>query len=238
MPYASIDINIGDVSRKFFYRSGTSDEGVIQQIFIQEDYALNRLRRFEDLIAYGQNQINSGLRPLIVDAGANIGASAVYFALKFPSAQGVAIEPDKDNFDLLQLNAGGLDLEPVWGGVASSAGFMDVIDVGEGSWGFRTGPVTTNASGVHAVTVNNIYQKHSQNCFPFITKIDIEGGEKDLFSQNVEWIARTPLIIIELHDWLMPKGRTSSTFLRCISQHDRDFVHIGENIFSISNNLF
>lgn len=238
MTHASIDISIGDVSRTFYYRPGTSDEGVIQQIFIQEDYALHRLRRFGDLIAYGQHKINSGLRPLIVDAGANIGASSVYFALKFPSATGVAIEPDINNFDLLQMNTHGLDFEPVLGGIASSSGFVDVIDVGEGSWGYRTGPISANPTGVPATTINTIYNNHCRGCFPFITKIDIEGAEKDLFSQNIEWIAETPLIIIELHDWLMPKGRTSSPFLQCISQQDRDFIHIGENIFSLSNTLY
>jgi hypothetical protein len=58
-----------------------------------------------------------------------------------------------------------------------------------------------------------------------------------VFSENTEWIARTPLVIVELHDWLLPKAGTSRPFLQCISQLNRDFVSIGEDIYSIANDL-
>ena len=63
-----------------------------------------------------------------------------------------------------------------------------------------------------------------------MAKIDIEGAEQDLFSDNIEWITLTPLLIVELHDWLLPKGRTSRPFLECISKLDRDFVSIAQDI--------
>lgn len=237
MTYSSCDISIGPLSRKFYYRGGTCDEAVIQQILIQQDYSLHRLARFPDIVAYAEARMNQGLRPLVVDAGANIGASAVYFSMKFPAASIVAIEPETDNYGLLCQNTAGLNVEAIRGGVASSPGVMAVVDVGEGSWGMRTGPAGSHDSGVPAVTMDEIYHQHRHACFPLVAKIDIEGGEKDLFSRNVEWVARTPLIIIELHDWLMPRERTSQNFLKCISQLDRDFVHLGENVFSIANNL-
>ena len=70
---------------------------------------------------------------------------------------------------------------------------------------------------------------------PFIVKIDIEGGENDLFANSTSWIDDFPLLIIELHDWLFPMKGTSRNFLMAISKLDRDFVHHGENIFSINN---
>src|SRR5665213_2637829 len=63
------------------------------------------------------------------------------------------------------------------------------------------------------------------------------GTDSDLFSANTEWVAATPLIIIELHDWLLPGKANSRAFLQCNSGFDRDFVYIDENIFSIDNNL-
>lgn len=33
----------------------------------------------------------------------------------------------------------------------------------------------------------------------------------------------------------MPDEGTSRSFLQCVATRDRDFVHIGENIFSIRN---
>ena len=85
--------------------------------------------------------------------------------------------------------------------------------------------------------MNDIYQRFSARCFPFIVKVDIEGGEEDLFSGSTEWVSVTPVLIVELHDWLLTKSASSRKFLQCISQLDRDFVYIGEDVFSISNTI-
>jgi hypothetical protein len=50
-------------------------------------------------------------------------------------------------------------------------------------------------------------------------------------------VARTPILIVELHDWLLPKQSTSGPFLECISKMKRDFVYIGEDIYSIAHDL-
>ena len=70
---------------------------------------------------------------------------------------------------------------------------------------------------------------------PFIVKIDIEGFESDLFAENTDWVNDFPVLIIEMHDWLFPGQRTSSNFLKTIARLDRDFVYLGENVFSIRN---
>jgi hypothetical protein len=70
---------------------------------------------------------------------------------------------------------------------------------------------------------------------PFILKIDIEGFEKDLFSRNLAWIDKFPILIIELHDSTHEGTSNSNNFLSAISKRNRDFLYFGENIFSISN---
>jgi len=115
-----------------------------------------------------------------------------------------------------------------------------VFDPGEGHWGYRTRQVAEDenlADAVPRVTINDIFNSHSGQHFPYIVKVDIEGAESDLFSGNTEWVARTPLVIVELHDWLLPKSGTSRSFLECISKLDRDFVQQHEDIFSIANDL-
>jgi len=37
-----------------------------------------------------------------------------------------------------------------------------------------------------------------------LIKIDIEGSEKEVFKNNTDWLKRTELLIIELHDELAP----------------------------------
>ncbi len=44
----------------------------------------------------------------IIDAGANIGASAVYFALNYPQARVFAFEPDPESYRVLQMNTADL----------------------------------------------------------------------------------------------------------------------------------
>jgi len=238
---SDLNLNIGAASRNFKFRPGTSDEGVIAQVFKNGDYNCRRLRRGAELFGYCELGATSSKKsPLIIDAGANIGASPVFFTQAFPKTHVVAIEPEADNFALLSENTQGLPVECIHGALASKTGMIDLVDPGEGSWGFRTstsGDGKPTNQSVNCVTINDIYQAHARDCFPFIVKIDIEGGEADLFSQNTEWVARTPLIIIELHDWLLSGKANSRSFLQCISSHDRDFVYLGENIFSIDNNL-
>ena len=72
---------------------------------------------------------------------------------------------------------------------------------------------------------------------PLICKIDIEGGESDLFRANDAWIDQFPLIIIELHDWLLPGTSNSKNFLSAISKRNFDIVYRGENMFCFNNAL-
>jgi hypothetical protein len=64
-----------------------------------------------------------------------------------------------------------------------------------------------------------------------IVKVDIEGAEASLFRSNIEWVGRTDLIAIELHDWMLPKQRTSAPFVRSFANLDFDLLQRGENLF-------
>jgi hypothetical protein len=77
----------------------------------------------------------------------------------------------------------------------------------------------------------------SAGFLPFMIKVDIEGYESVLFEENVDWIDAFPLMTIELHDWALPGQGTSKNFLKAIAGRDRDFVYLGENVFSIPYRL-
>lgn len=233
----SVPIHFGPSTRPFWFREGTSDESVIQQVFVDRHYDLSFLIRepeLDDLIKAGSAK---GRKPLIVDAGANIGASPLYFLSAFPTARVVAIEPDTGNFELLVKNTEGTGIEGYHAALASMEARVRVVDPGQGNWGYRTELVSGEQEGtVPCVTIGGAYARHS-DCFPFLVKIDIEGAEAELFSANTEWVARTPVIVIELHDWLLSKRGTSRAFLKCVAEQDRDFIYQGENVFSVANNL-
>jgi FkbM family methyltransferase len=234
------DISYGGIKRPFYFRGATSDEDVVKHIFQQQQYSLNRLRRAQELTDFVKAQERTGKRPLIVDAGANIGASAVYFILTFPNACVVAIEPDRGNHHLLSKNTQGLHVKAYHAAICSTKGRMQVFDPGIGHWGYRTRLIEadeTGAGSVPCLRINDLYDEYGRDDFPFIVKVDIEGAERDLFAEATEWVAKTPVVIVELHDWLLPKQGVAQPFLKCVSSLNRDFVQIGEDAYSIANDL-
>ncbi|SRR5581483_8767932 len=227
-------------SRELYYRLQSTDEEVIKHVLLGRQYDLSLLPRPHagELFEFLRRKEAAGLRPLVVDAGANIGASAVYFTANMPHAQVIAIEPEPDNFDLLAKNVEGLSVQPLRAAISSSPGRATVVDPGRGHWGYRTrADDGSHPDSVPRITVNDIYASQPADVFPFIVKVDIEGGEMDLFSANTEWVERTPVIMVELHDWMFPKGGTARPFLQCVSKLDRDFIQMSQEIFSISNRL-
>jgi FkbM family methyltransferase len=224
----------GGAKYLFRHRGSYADLGVIEQILTNRDYALEALTRGEEMTAHYRALISAAKTPLIIDCGANIGASARWFGHAFPGAHIVCIEPDAGNFDLLQANAKGINADLRLAAISAEDGVVALVDPGEGEWGYRTQHQVGGT--VPALSLKRIIgEKMAAGYVPFIVKIDIEGAEGELFSAHTDWIADVPLIIIELHDWLLPKQRTSQNFIRAIAGHDRDFVHVGENIFSLRN---
>lgn len=208
------------------------DLDVVAQIYRSEDYNLRRLRRWRDIDACYRRIVDGAQVPLIVDCGANIGASATYFAEQFAQARVLAVEPQPGNFALLSRNcAANPRIVPVHAAVASEDKRGAMLDPGKGNWAFR---VSEQADGeVELVSMNSLLARGEG--VPFVVKIDIEGFEAELFSRNLEWLDRFYVLIIELHDWMLPRQRSAQSFLRAIGALDRDFMHAGENVFSIAN---
>jgi hypothetical protein len=63
---------------------------------------------------------------------------------------------------------------------------------------------------------------------PFIAKVDIEGFEADLFSDNTDWIAKTFVVFIEPHYWMMPERGTSRSFQAAMGREDFEIYLAGE----------
>jgi FkbM family methyltransferase len=222
-------------TRQFRHRGIRADQGVVTQIFQSQDYSLNRLKRGAELVALYHSMVAAGRRPLVIDAGANIGAASVYFNLVFPRVHIVAIEPEARNFALLQANTAGFDVDARLAAIGAADGETALVDPGLGEWGYRTDAAAGGARLQVIGAAALVADQERRGFAPFIAKIDIEGGEAELFARDTGWVERFPLLIVELHDWMLPRGRTSHSFLRCIAGLDRDFVYIGENVFSIAN---
>ncbi|MEK6809367.1 MAG: FkbM family methyltransferase, partial [Nanoarchaeota archaeon] len=83
-----LQVRIKNVMHPLFLRPGTSDVPLLYHIFVEEEY-----------------NIKPKTKPsFIIDAGANVGFTAIYFANRFPKARIIAIEPEESNFKLLKKN--------------------------------------------------------------------------------------------------------------------------------------
>lgn len=204
------------------------------------DTNLNKFSIARELREYYDLLLKEGYKPLILDCGSNNGASIKYFKLTYPESKIIGIEIDKENCILSHenLSADKNDIEIIHAGVSSRNGFGELIDPGLGNDAYRIEPNSLKGE-VQLISINSLLENENQKdrVSPFLIKIDIEGGEQDLFSKNTEWVDRFPLIIIELHDWLLPKQNTSKNFLNVISKLNRRFTFRNENIFSVSNDL-
>lgn len=237
---ATAQVNFGTKAVTFAYRrDSVGDKGVMAQIFQSEDYNLRHWaqgRRFLDYYA-----ASVAARPgLIVDAGANIGASAVYFLESFKNSFVYAIEPELKNFKLLEFNTREYQSKRNrHAAIAAKDGELYLDDPGLSDWGFRTkitAPGESAAAKIPAISVASVLGEVPR-AIPMIFKCDIEGGEDNLFSADTTWVSMFPVVIIELHDWMLPFSGGSRNFIQVVAQNDFDFVHRGENIFLFNRRL-
>lgn len=232
------DIELNGTKRVCYFRKDTSDLNVLNQILRGRAYDISRIPRYREIEAALETQAAAGLAPLIIDAGANIGVSALFFALAYPGSVVYAIEPEKSNYDLLVENTKGLNIVCAQAALSDRSGRARVLDNGLGNWGFQTQASSDIEGTVPSITMDEIFERElGDGRWLFLAKIDIEGAESALFEGHPSWTRKVPILIVELHDWLFPKGGTSHSFLKCMSEEDRDFIPLGENILAIRHDL-
>jgi FkbM family methyltransferase len=216
------------------HRRWSEDDALaIEQCFTQAQYDMPKGAhgRLVDNI-YGEI-VASGLKPLIIDCGANIGASVTWFAARYPEAHIIAVEPAAENFALLRRNCAGLDVDFRLAGISSADGRAFLDNPSGAHMGFRT---TTERRGVEIdlVSVGSLLDSKPPSAYaPFLLKVDIEGAEKNLFDGDTDPINRFPLIILEPHDWILPGQHVSQEFFRFHAAAGREFCMKHENVASI-----
>jgi FkbM family methyltransferase len=206
----------------------------IREIFLLECYSFKGLKKEDEIYDYYQNILSKSKKPLILDLGANIGASSTYFSFTYLGSKIISLEPDVSNYESLKINV-----------PESIVHFNKAIACEEKNLKLNNSTADPRAitieyesqGEIECVSVNKILNDLKNDFVPFIIKIDIEGGEKDLFKKNIDWINKFKIIIIEPHDWLYPSSNTFQNFLISIADKNRDFIIQNENILSINNNI-
>jgi FkbM family methyltransferase len=180
--------NFPGLKHPFYLRIGTTDASVCKQDLIERQYEFPL----------------PAIPKVIIDAGANIGCSAVFFANKYPDAVIFALEPEEWNYKLLEKNASAYpQIKPLKAALWKENKRICLVDPGYGSHGFQTmEKAAENCQSrkfVEAITLDALITRMGLK-FVDVLKIDIEGAEKEVFEGSAKWIDKVGVMMIELHD--------------------------------------
>lgn len=168
----------------------------------------------------------AGSPRVIVDAGAYTGLSTAYFAMWYPAAKIIAIEPDEANFQLQRNTAAFANVQAVGVALWVESGSVALADPGYGPWGLQVdGPAGTSTQ-VPAITMDEVLRDYQLDTVDLL-KVDIEGSEKELFDAAGSWIGRVDAICLELHDRFKPG--CSRAFYRAVEDFGTEF-RLGEDV--------
>lgn len=153
--------------------------------------------------------IGEAFSGLIIDAGAYIGSASLALNKIFPRAHIVALEPDPENFQVLQKNVGQVpEITPIAAAlVGKETGRIKLFDRHTGKWGLTLvqrpadSENPTAMSEVETLSLKRLIAKWGN---PAVLKLDIEGGEHEIFSNAPELCVQIPVILAELHDSIVP----------------------------------
>lgn len=188
-------------------RGGNGSDGfAFYQILAMKDFDI-----FQDF----------GEPKLIIDAGANIGMSSVYFLNRYPSLRIVAIEPDPDTFEICRMNLApyGDRVTLIAGALWSNCGRL-VLEKGELEWNSharepRQGGGGSGEASVEAYDVPALIAAGGGGPVDLL-KVDIEGGELAVFGKNTDaWLPSIKNISIEFHG-----DECEKTFFRALEGYE------------------
>jgi FkbM family methyltransferase len=217
-PYL-LEMKRRDVKFPFSLRIPSFDVVTFEQIFLRQEY------RFDAKTS----------PRTIVDAGANIGLSSIYFANRFPRSTIIAIEPHEGNFEMLKRNAMPYDnVIAIRGALWHENARVHLVDPGVGEWGFMTqdsndvqdrfGAVL---EGVRGMTIDTVMKEHGIDHIDLL-KMDIEGAEREVFSNSSSWLGKVDALIVELHERM--KSGCNRSFYYGTPGFDNEWLD-GENVY-------
>ena len=144
--------------------------------------------------------IEKNRSPYIIDCGANVGVSVLYFKKVFPNSQIVAFEADKKIFKVLKRNIeksneGGVTL--LNKGLWNKEGKLNFIN--EGADGGRICENKIPSDGLDIVEIESIRLRDYLNVNVDFLKIDIEGAETIVLEDCKDVLNNVKNIFVEFH---------------------------------------
>lgn len=216
-------------------RPTESDLFVAAQIFGWKEYDVGSQRCQALNVLAGQWRLN-GFNPVIVDGGANVGYSSIYFANAYPDAVVLAVEPNPDTFEVLKRNVNGKDrIIPINAALWSHEAGVDITAGDSGSWSDRVSDARSK-SLIPSIRLDQLMNK-VPSARPLIIKLDIEGAEREACRVSQETLRAASCIIIEPHDFMLPGAGCLVPLFAAICGKEVDTLLMGENLTIIDTSI-
>jgi FkbM family methyltransferase len=212
-------------------RPRDSDVEVLRHVFADKAYNLALVPQNARIMTRHDDIVSRGRKPIIIDAGANIGASPIWFAEKYPQAKIIAVEPDPSSAKIARRNCTLSNIQVVEAAIGSSSGKVRLAKSHPSSIAVKV--VRDEGADVPVVTIPDLMAEYGEAGELLMVKIDIEGFEKDLFSKNTSWIDDVQAIIVEPHDWLFPGQFSSLPMQKALLDHNFEMLVLGENLIFV-----
>lgn len=167
------------------------------------------LHAFEDVFVHGAYRLEAGTAaPLVIDCGANVGLSVLYFKLQYPRARVLAFEPSPATCALLRRNVESNQLRDVCveqAAVGAAAGELLLHSAAPGSLRASTSPAR---AGGQQSTVEVVPLSAWMDAPVDLLKLDVEGAELDVLSElhRSGALGRVSRIAMEYHHHLDGEG--------------------------------
>lgn len=168
------------------------------------------IKEIFDLNLYGLDTALSS--PVIVDIGASVGDTLMYFATKYPKAKLFAFEPNPEVFAYIRQNLAHVDIsnntlhlynKAVSHTAKKRVKFYLANDNLTPSWSSTSGTIlpSNNVSRTFPVSSVSFASVIRQVGVIDLLKIDIEGGEYNLISDMLRYRKQIKSFVMEMHNF-------------------------------------
>lgn len=172
--------------------------------------------------------ITSLKKPRIIDCGANVGATVLYWKNIYPDSEIVAFEPDPEIFKLLTINCKNLSsVKLIQAGLWTFDGELEFLANGaDGGHIAEFADEVTNEKVKLIVPVKRLRNYLNQPCS--MLKLDIEGAETNVLQDCADLLHNVENIFVEHHSFIDQPQRLSDFF--AVLENAGFRIHIqGEN---------
>lgn len=223
----SFPYNINNCVFRFFIKKDSSDSRVFEQIILDEEYktVVEEIRKRNIKVE------------TILDLGANIGLSSIYLSAHLSPSKIIALEPSSITFNRLERNVEHIaSIKCIQKGIWSKNTFLkpDVSFRDGEDWSFRLVETSVKQEAIlEAVGLDDLMKDEQMSQIDLL-KIDIEGGEVELFKSNhLPWLQKTKIIALEIHD----EFECRMDIERKLVEHGYEIFHSGELTIGFNKKL-